>query len=202
MRLLVVLGIICSLLSWGGVFQPAQASEASPMVKAVLDRAMEIQTRPDLAGENHRPERRRLIRQLILDSFVFAEMSRDALKDNWDRIAPGQRSEFQRLFSELFQDSYTRMVLNFLQQETIDYKGETAESSGMLVKTVILRANEHIPVDYHVVQKGGRWLIRDVEIDGVSIVENYRSTFGQVIRTSSVDNLLKKMRLQSQVLRD
>jgi phospholipid transport system substrate-binding protein len=202
MRLLVVLGIICPMLLWGAMVKPVQASEATPMVKTVLDRAMEIQTRPDLAGEDKRPERRRLIRKLILDSFIFSEMARDALKENWDRLAPNQRSEFQRLFSDLFQDSYTRMVLNFLQQESIDYKGETAESPGMLVKTVILRANEHIPVDYHLVAKSGRWLIRDVDIDGVSIVENYRNTFRQVIRTSSFDGLLNKMRLQSRVLQD
>jgi phospholipid transport system substrate-binding protein len=202
MRLLVVLAIICSILFCGGMVKSVQASEATPTVKAVLDQAMEIQTRPDLAGEDKRPERKRLIGKLILDSFIFSEMARDALKENWDRLATNQRSEFQRLFSQLFQDSYTRMVLNFLQRESIEYKGETAESPGMLVKTVILRANEHIPVDYHLIQKSGRWLIRDVDIDSVSIVENYRNTFRQVIRSSSFDGLLNKMRLQARVLQD
>ena len=202
MQLLVVLAIICPMLFCGGMIKSVQASEATPTVKAVLDQAMEIQTRADLAGEDKRPERRRLIGKLIQGSFIFSEMAKDALKENWDRLAAGQRSEFQRLFSQLFQDSYTRMVLNFLQRESIDYKGETAESQGMLVKTVILRANEHIPVDYHLIQQSGRWLIRDVDIDGVSIVENYRNTFRQVIRSSSFEGLLNKMRLQTKALQD
>jgi phospholipid transport system substrate-binding protein len=202
MRLPIIPMMICCALLWSGTAIPAQTGEATPTVKAVLDRAIEIQTRADLAGDARRKDRTRLVRQLILDNFDFSEMARDAIKGSWDQAAPNQRSEFQRLFTELFQDSYTRMVLNFLRQETIDYRGESAEKSGTLVKTAILRANEHIPVDYRLARKGNRWLIRDVDIDGVSIMEHYRSSFRQVIQTNSFDGLLKKMRLQSQVLQD
>ncbi len=72
----------------------------------------------------------------------------------------------------------------------------------MKVTTTILRANEHIPVDYHLTRKVNRWLITDVDIDGVSIVENYRSSFRRVIQTSSFDNLLQKLRLQSQAVQE
>jgi phospholipid transport system substrate-binding protein len=201
MRLFLILGMCVSLL-WGIGSTQAGAGEPTSAVKAVLDQAMEIQTRADLSGEAKRAERVRLIRRLIVDNFAFAEMARETIKDRWDHISPGQRSEFQNLFSELFQDSYTRMVLNFLQQENIDYPGERAESSGTLVRTVIVRANEHIPVDYHLAHQSGRWLIRDVDIDGVSIVENYRDTFRNVIVSSSFDGLLKKMRLQSRAIQD
>lgn len=201
MRLFLILGMCVSLL-WGIGSTQAGAGEPTSAVKAVLDQAMEIQTRADLSGEAKRAERVRLIRRLIVDNFAFAEMARETIKDRWDHISPGQRSEFQNLFSELFQDSYTRMVLNFLQQENIDYPGERAESSGTLVRTVIVRANEHIPVDYHMAHRGGRALIRDVDIDGVSIVENYRDTFRNVIVSSSFDGLLKKMRLQSRAIQD
>jgi phospholipid transport system substrate-binding protein len=199
MRLFLILA--CSLCLFMGVcFGGAAAGDATTAVKAVLDRAMDIQTRPELAGEAHRVERVKLIHQLITDSFWFAEMARDSIKENWDRLAAGQRSEFQRLFAQLFQDSYTRMVLNFLQKETIEYRGESQEGNGSLVQTVIMRANEHIPVDYHLSQRQGRWLIRDVEIDGVGIVDNYKNTFRKVIQTSSFDGLLNKMRLQSQAI--
>jgi len=201
MRLFLILGI-CVSLFWGIGSTQARAGEPTSAVTAVLDRAMEIQTRVDLSGEAKRPERVGLIRRLIADNFAFSEMARETIRGSWDHLGPQQRSEFQNLFSELFQDSYTRMVLNFLQQENIEYPGESAESAGMLVKTVIMRANEHIPVDYHMVRKSGRWLIRDVDIDGVSVVENYRDTFHRVIATSSFDGLLKKMRLQSRAIQD
>lgn len=178
----------------------AETGAAAAGVKQILDKAMDIQTRPDLKGEVNRKERARLIQRLIADNFLSEQMARDSLGGNWGKLSPGQRSEFQSLFIALFQDSYTRMVLNFLQQENIEYRGESLSRKGRLVKTVIMRSNEHIPVDYHAVQNGGRWMIQDVEIDGVSIVENYRKTFDRSIRAGSVDNLLQRMRVQKQAL--
>jgi phospholipid transport system substrate-binding protein len=191
------LGMVLGALSGG-----ARAGDATAAVQAVLDRAMDIQTRPDVAGEAHRAERVKLIRQLIAENFMFTEMARETIPDTWNKLAASQRSEFQNMFAALFQDSYTRMVLNFLRKETIEYRGEPPDSGGIKVQTVIMRTNEHIPVDYYLAQKNGRWLIRDVDIDGVSIVGNYKDTFRKVIQTSSFDALLKKMRLQSQALTD
>jgi phospholipid transport system substrate-binding protein len=169
-------------------------------VKAVLDKAMEIQTRPNLEGDAHRAERAKLVRQVIAENFLAGQMAQESIKDQWDKISAAQRREFEDLFTILFQDSYTRMVLNFLKKENIEYKGESSESGGMRVGTVILHTNEHIPVDYHLVQKSGRWLIRDVDIDGVSIVSNYTNTFRKVIGKGSFEDLLEKMRLQQKAI--
>ena len=194
------------LLVLGGFFgfagKGAAAEPATGQVKMVLDRAMDIQTRSDLAGDTNRKERARLIRQLISENFALSDMAREALKESWDKVSQKQRSDFQGLFTELFQDSYTRMVLNFLARETIEYRGESPDEKGAMVKTVIMRANEHIPVDYHLMQKSSRWLIRDVDIDEVSIMENYRSSFRRALQAGSFDALLQKMRTQSQASRD
>lgn len=162
---------------------------------------MTIQTRPDLQGESQLKERSRLIRDLIAGHFLASEMAAEALQGEWGKLSPSQRSEFQDLFTDLFQDSYSRMVLNFLQQEKIDYVAEIQEGKGVLVKTRIVRSTEKIPVDYHLVKKGERWFIRDVDIDGLSITGNYRTTFQRVIRSSSFDALLQKMRTQSKAVR-
>lgn len=199
--LTICLTLVLSLL---GLFVMAQAADGpgTVAVRSVLNKAMAIQTRPDLQGEAQVKERGRLIRQLISENFWAEEMARESLKDNWDKLSSGQHAEFQKLFTGLFQDSYTRMVLNFLQQENVEYRPESPEGKGVKVTTTIMRANEHIPVDYHLAKKGNQWLITDVDIDGVSIVENYRNTFRRVIQTSSFDSLLQKMRLQSQAIQD
>jgi phospholipid transport system substrate-binding protein len=179
----------------------ANAAEgAMDQVKSVLDRAIEIQTSKAFEGDSQRKERARLVRELIGNSFVSGDMAREALGGHWKKLSQKQQAEFQKLFSDLFQDSYTRMVLNFLQKETIEYRGQTPKGKGMFVQTVIMRSNEHIPVDYHLIQKSSHWWISDVEIDGVSIVENYRDTFGREISRSSFDSLLQKMRVQNEAM--
>lgn len=192
---------VCATAFWTAA--PVRAeSGAMAQVKSVLDRAMEIQTDPALQGTEHRKERSVLVRKLIADSFLSSEMARDSVKDHWDKLSPRQRDQYRELFTGLFQDSYTRMVLNFLRQETVEYPGETPEGKQMKVRTIIMRTNEHIPVDYLLEQNSGRWFIRDVIIDEVSIVENYRNTFGRVIRTQSFDALLQKMRIQKKAGED
>lgn len=196
-----ILGICCCMAIVGMVpGRAGAAAGAMDQVKSVLDRAIEIQTRKELEGDTQRKERARLVRELIGNSFVSGDMARDALGGHWKKLSQKQQGEFQKLFSDLFQDSYTRMVLNFLQKETIEYRGEAPKGKGMFVQTVIMRANEHIPVDYHLIQKSGQWWISDVEIDGVSIVENYRDTFGREISRSSFDSLLQKMRVQNEAM--
>jgi phospholipid transport system substrate-binding protein len=49
-------------------------------------------------------------------------------------------------------------------------------------------------------QAESRWLVHDVKIDGVSIVDNYRNSFTRTIKQENIDGLLKKMRLQQQAV--
>jgi phospholipid transport system substrate-binding protein len=180
----------------------AAADSASESLKTILTKAIDIKTRTDLQGAEQQTMRARLVRELIAENFLSAEMARDSVKDYWDNLSQEQRQEFASLFIDLFQDSYTRLVLNYLRQETIEYRGEQPERQGVRLQTKLVRINEHIPVDYYLVQKDGRWFIQDVVIDGVSIVGNYQNQFRRVILTQSFDELVKKMRLQSQALRD
>ena len=128
-------------------------------------------------------------------------MARATIKESWESLSQSQRRECETLFIDLFQDSYTRMVLNYLHRETVAYQNEQPEGGGRRVWTSILRVNEHIPVEYSLGQKAGQWGIQDVTIDGVSIVGNYQNQFHKVILAQSFDALLKKMRLQSQAIR-
>ena len=120
-------------------------------VQALLEQAMEIQTRPALQGAEQRGTRAQLIRQLIADHFLPAEMARATLKESWESLSQSQQHEFEALFIDLFQDSYTRMVLNYLHRETVAYQNEQPEGGGRRVWTSILRVNEHIPVEYSLV---------------------------------------------------
>jgi len=162
---------------------------------------MAIQTDPALAGPAHEAQRGRQIHQIIEKSFDFPFMARDALGSAFGQVSGGQRQEFINTFSYLFQDSYTRMVLRFLQKENITYNRESLESSKARVDTTIVRPNESIPVSYLMHQEGGGWLLYDVTVDGVSILENYRTQFAQTIKTKGFGFLLERMKTQRQALK-
>lgn len=173
-------------------------SGAAAVVHKVLDDAMNVQTRPDLKGAEHRKERAELVRKLISQNFMTREMAQESLKSHWGKLSAKERSQYQSLFVKLFIDSYTRRVLDFLGKEKVEYPGETPEGRSVRVKTVIMRPNEHIPVDYMVSQAGRGWMIKDVIIDGVSTVETYQGSFDRFLRAHPFSALIHSMQIQAE----
>jgi phospholipid transport system substrate-binding protein len=179
---------------------PAWAGSPTDYVRGILDRVMAIQNNPTLAGEARQAIRAREIRAVIQKSFDFPLMAKNSLGPVFEGLSPGQRREFVTTFSFLFQDSYTRMVLNFLKQENIKYHGERRTNGQAQVDTSIVRTNETIPVAYFLHPHSQGWLLCDVSVDGVSILENYKSQFAQVIRSQSFEALLNKMKTQQRAV--
>jgi phospholipid transport system substrate-binding protein len=179
---------------------PVLAQSPTAYVRGILQKVMAIQNDPARAGEAHKNARAQAIRQIIQKNFDFSLMAQNALGLTYGRLSPGQRREFTDTFSYLFQDSYTRLVLNFLKQEKVHYQRERLEGSQAQVDTSLVRTNETIPVNYLMHRHPQGWILYDVMVDGVSILENYRTQFTQVIRTRSFDFLLGKMKTQRQAL--
>jgi phospholipid transport system substrate-binding protein len=183
--------IMTALLLMAGLTLPAQAGPPTDYIKNILDEVIRIQNDP--AAEKTRAE---AIRRIIQRNFDFPQMAKDSLGATYGRLGPGQRQEFERLFTALFQDSYTRLVLNFLKRETVTYQQEKTEGAKARVNTQLIRTNETIPVDYLMHTRSSSYVLYDVIVDGVSILENYKRQFAQVISTKSFDFLLEKMRTQ------
>jgi phospholipid transport system substrate-binding protein len=179
---------------------PALAESPTEYVRGILDRVIAIQTNPALVGEAHEAQRSRQIHQIIERSFDFPFMAAEVLGGVSGQVSAGQRQEFTPTFSYLFEDSYTRMVLNFLHEGNITYDREKLEGSKARVDTTIVRPNESIPVTYLMHQVGGGWRLYDVIIDGVSILGDYRTQFTQVIRTKGFGFLMERLRTQLQAV--
>jgi len=178
---------------WTGI---ALAESPTTYVKGILDKVMSLQNDASLSGQ----ARAKAIHGIIERSFDFSMMAKSSLGSAYDSINAGQRQEFTHTFSYLFQDSYTRLVLNFLKKENIEYGAERKEGDRAQVATTIVRPNENIPVTYlmHTASQG--WVLYDVIVDGVSILHNYQTQFGQVIRTKSFGFLLQKMEEQRRAI--
>jgi phospholipid transport system substrate-binding protein len=188
--------ISLALIAFWGLPRPALAGTPTTYVRGILEQVMGLQNDATLSTQ----ARAQAIHQIIERNFDFALMAKDSLGSTYERLSGGQRQEFTRTFSYLFQDSYTRLVINFLKKENIQYGRELLEGDKARVDTAIVRTNENIPVTYlmHTAPQG--WMLYDVMVDGVSILQNYRTQFGQVIRTKSFEFLLNKMQEQRRAI--
>jgi len=188
--------ISLALAAFWGPPLPALAATPTAYVRGILDQVMGLQNDPALSTQ----ARSQAIHQIIERNFNFAMMAKESLGPTYEGLSGGQRQEFTRTFSYLFRDSYARLVLNFLKKENIQYGRELPEGEKARVDTAIVRTNENIPVNYlmHTAPQG--WILYDVMVDGVSILENYKTQFAQVIHTKSFEFLLNKMQEQRRAI--
>ncbi len=187
---LAILSLV--LVALGLPISPAAAESPRAFVQGILDQTMAIQNDPSLDAR----ARSRAIHEVIGRSFDFPVMAKDTLGSVYGQISAAERQEFTSTFGYLFQAAYTRMVLNFLKKENIQYGPERQESGRARVDTTMVRPNENIPVTYLMHAAAGGWLLYDVMVDGVSILNTYRTQFSQVIRTKSFGYLLNQMEQQ------
>lgn len=59
---------------------------------------------------------------------------------------------------------------------------------------IVTKKNKDIPVEYRLKKEGNNWLIYDVSIEGVSLVNNYRTQFNSIISQSSYENMVKRLK--------
>jgi len=193
---LLLLGIFPAM----AFYSVSYAEEPMERIRSMLEEIMTIQTDPQLEGAEHREERRAAIQKIIGNNIDFDAMAQLALDRHWQRLSPAQRSEFKQIFRDLFQDSYSRLVLNFIKREKVLYPKEDVRKDSATVMTIIVRANDEITVDYELSNKGAAWLVDDVKVDGVSIAGNYRNAFDRVIKKESFNALLDRMRVQQKAI--
>jgi len=169
------------------------AGPPTEQIRGTIDRAIEILKDPSLAAKGKKEERRGLLRKEIEPAFDFPEMAKRSLGPNWRGRTPEERDRFVALFRELLENSYLGKIEAY-EGEVIRYGKETVDGPYAEVKTlVVTRKGQEIPVDYRMLGDGGKWRIYDVVIEGISLVNNYRSQFNSILQKSSFAEMMEKL---------
>jgi phospholipid transport system substrate-binding protein len=121
-------------------------------------------------------------------------MARRSLARHWAQRTAEEKKEFVHLFAELLERTYMSKVEGY-SGEKVRYQRETVDGDYAVVKVKILtQKSKDIPVEYRLKKEGDDWLVYDVSIEGVSLVNNYRTQFTSIVLQSSYENLVKKLR--------
>ena len=174
--------------------QYAYAGEPTDQLKQSIDAVLAVLTNRELRQPGKEAERRAEIRKIVYDRFDFREMARSALALNWRQRTPEEKKEFVALFGDLIEDTYIRKVERYSGEKVL-YGDEFVHDHNALVRTkVITKTNTEIPIDYMLLKKGAKWWVYDVKIEGVSLVNNYRTQFEDIIASSSYKDLVSRLK--------
>ncbi len=152
------------------------------VLETVLDKSMDTAARETK------------VRELIRERFDFTAMSRRVLGPEWKKATPEQQQKFIGLFEELLAQTYLVAIEQYTDEE-VQYVKETIKKERFAqVDTLIVRGNIKTPINYRLYLRDGNWYVYDAVIEGVSLINNYRSSYPSIVAREGMDVLLDRMR--------
>src|SRR5215472_8130709 len=184
-RILTILALSLAALGSSPVW-----AGPTDQLREYTDQVIKVLDDPSLA----RQDRRAAVRKIAHEVFDISETAQRVLARHWQARTPAEREEFRQLFADLLERTYISRMDEY-GGERIRYLGESVDGSFASVKArIVTRTGTEVAVESRMNLRGDRSLIYDVLIENVSLVANYRSQFDRIIRSSSYEELVRRLK--------
>jgi phospholipid transport system substrate-binding protein len=174
----------------------AWATTPTAELRAFFADATLILTDPETDGKHE--ERLAAIRAITRQVFDVRAAAKLSLGPAWRDRSEAEREEFAHLYGEFLERAFIAWIAARAQIDggpRVSYLGESVGGGQATVRTTVLGRNgRDLPLEYRMVERGDRWAVCDVVIDGVSLAANYRAQFTRVIQSSSYPTLVQQLR--------
>jgi phospholipid transport system substrate-binding protein len=132
----------------------------------------------------------------FLPNVDVAGMSRSVLgRDAWNKASASERTQFSQAFTKLVIRTYASPLAQYTD-ETVKFMPLRGSLEGRFVRvnSIIMRSQgQNIPLSYSLVSKNGQWKVYDMSVEGVSLLQSFRSQFAQVLQNSNISEVIKQM---------
>jgi phospholipid transport system substrate-binding protein len=163
-------------------------------VKVNVNKVLDVLRDPALKGESGKKTKREKIRSISDKMFDYSELSRRTLGQDWKKLNSAQQNEFADLYKSLLEDAYADKIINYTDEKVAFSKENQLSEKTFEVQTTVMTKKADIPIYYRVIQKDGEWKVYDVVIEGVSLINNYRNQFREILMNKSPEVLLDTLR--------
>ncbi|MGH8551118.1 MAG: MlaC/ttg2D family ABC transporter substrate-binding protein [Methylococcales bacterium] len=176
--------------------QGADIQAAQIMVENTTSQVLDTLKKNKERLKQDKAELYRLVNEIIVPHFDFRSMSRLVLGKHWRQSSDEQKKRFTEEFKTLLVRTYSTTMLDFTG-ETVKYLPVRAGSdeSKALSRLEITQPGGGPPVkmDLRMVIRDAAWMIYDITVDGISLVTNYRNSFGNEVLKTGMDGLINKL---------
>ncbi|TMH46611.1 MAG: ABC transporter substrate-binding protein [Betaproteobacteria bacterium] len=184
-----VLGL--ALLLAAGV-AAAQPPAPDALVRGITDDVLATvrQDNAIQAGDERRIAA--LVQAKILPHFDFARATAIAVGPAWRRATPAQRDALTTEFEALLVRTYSGALAAYRHQAIVvlPVHMDPSDTEVTVRSQVMQSGTAPIGIDYTMERAGDDWKVFDVAVDGMSLVENYRTQFNQAIDEHGIDGLV------------
>ncbi len=165
-------------------------------LKGPIQNGISVLKDPTYHDDSKKELQREKIWEIVRQTFDFIQVSKRALARNWRDFTPQQRKEFTDAFAERLKNTYIDKIQGEFHNEEVVFLGEDMVSDKKAkVRTKLIRERLEVPIDYSMLlTKDGKWKIYDVNVEGVSLVQNYRKQFSDILDKDSPDQLIDRLK--------
>jgi phospholipid transport system substrate-binding protein len=191
-----------SLLGFGcvlsGGLQATMAdpgAEAQQIVRASTDKILSTIRAENITIEENPVRAYELAQQYVEPYVDFEQMARLVLGKYWRNATDDQRARFTTEFQILLFRSYATAVTDN-PDVTVDYlPSRVSENKNtVMVRTQIPQANgPAIQINYRMYNNKGDWMVFDFVVEGISLVQTYRTSFTNEARRGGIDGLIQRL---------
>ncbi|HIJ41092.1 MAG TPA: ABC transporter substrate-binding protein [Deltaproteobacteria bacterium] len=193
----------CRRLSLAPIFffililcSPVATYGGTPMegVRDTTNKIIAIVSDPALKTPDKKKEKAGLIRAAVDERFNWEEMSKRALARHWSARTEEEKKEFIDLFGKLLERTYLDKVEGYSGEKVLYVDEVVDEKYATVSVKIVTKKDTEISVLYRVKKDGDNWLVYDISIEGVSLINNYRKQFNSIIVQNSYKELVDKLR--------
>ena len=185
--LLIVL-IACQGVN-AGTKDPNEPNDPVLLMRAKWDIVITILRNKELNQET----REKKINQIVNSIFDFPLMAKLALgREHWPKLSPAQREKFTQLFIERLKTSYWEKIALYTDEEVV-FKPAIKKKSTVYIPMELKSKEKKVAILHKLRKVDKRWKAYDVEIQGISILLTYRSQFDDILKKSTVEDLLSRL---------
>jgi len=161
-------------------------------VKEAVDEIISILQDEKLAVPARRAERKQRVVAIVEKKFDFRDMSMRALAKHWRERTPEEQDRFVFLFKTLLENTYIAKIETYSGEKVV-FKKTARQGNKAVVYSELIRKKVETPVNYKLKSNDDHWLVYDVEVEGVSLVNNYRTQFASILSKENFAGLIAKL---------
>ena len=193
----LTLWLVLALLSFTQEARATVGLDPRTTVERAVDEIVAILTDPALAAPEAREQRHRLVVNEVEKFFDFNEISMRTMGPRWRELSAEQRRDFIETFKQFLEKNYIDQVDSY-SGEKVEIKDQEIREDrrgnrfAMVQTDFMTSAQQRVAVNYKLLERDERWMVYDVDIEGVSLVRNFRTQFDPY----PYDELISRMRRQ------
>lgn len=176
---------------------PVVGSETDSPLRVIQRYTDELR---EMVGLNERKQKgikdedkEKKVQSKVREFFDFPTLARLSLGRHWRRVTAAQQQEFSSLFIELVEDSYIRRSRDLVGNYELTFTGEQITGDRAKVTCRVARRDADVDILYELHKKDGKWMIFNIVLDNVDLIQNYQSQFNQIIQKQGWNKLIELM---------